>query len=57
MNRKKITRFWRRLGERGATAIEYGLVVAIISLVIITSLNTMGSKIVNTLNTARNAMN
>ncbi|MFA5041278.1 MAG: Flp family type IVb pilin [Bdellovibrionales bacterium] len=32
-------------GEEGATAIEYGLIAALISVVIITALTTLGSRL------------
>ena len=34
--------------ESGATAIEYGLIAAGISVVIITAVNTVGSTLINT---------
>jgi pilus assembly protein Flp/PilA len=37
---KMITRFWK--DESGATAIEYGLIAAGISVVIIVAVNTLG---------------
>ena len=33
--------------ERGATAIEYGLIIALIAVVIITAVGTMGTKVKN----------
>jgi pilus assembly protein Flp/PilA len=33
--------------ERGATAIEYGLIIALIAVVIITAVGTMGTKLNN----------
>jgi len=38
-------RFWRN--ESGATAIEYGLLVALISLVVITAVSTLGKHLNN----------
>jgi pilus assembly protein Flp/PilA len=38
---KMITRFWK--DESGATAIEYGLIAAGISVVIIVAVNTLGT--------------
>ena len=37
-----FTKFWR--DESGATAIEYGLIAGLISVVIITSIKTVGTK-------------
>jgi pilus assembly protein Flp/PilA len=37
-----FARFWR--DESGATAIEYGLIAGLISVVIITSVKTVGTK-------------
>jgi pilus assembly protein Flp/PilA len=39
----KLSRFWR--DESGATAIEYGLIAAGISVVIIAVVNSMGGKL------------
>jgi pilus assembly protein Flp/PilA len=36
-------RFWR--DERGATAIEYGLIAALIAMVIITGVTSVGTKL------------
>ena len=43
--RSYLTRFWR--DQRGATAIEYGLIVALVFLVIVTSVTTFGNKTSN----------
>ena len=48
---KFVTRFMN--DESGATAIEYGLIVALIAVVIITAVSTLGSK----LNTAFGSIN
>ena len=40
---KFVTRFMN--DESGATAIEYGLIIALISVVIITAVTTIGSKL------------
>jgi pilus assembly protein Flp/PilA len=40
-----VERFSR--DERGATAIEYGLIIALIAVVIITAVGTMGTKLNN----------
>lgn len=49
-----IFRFLR--DDRGATAIEYGMLVALFSLAILVAARTTGSSIVNTFNTARDTM-
>jgi len=43
---KFVTRFLK--DESGATAIEYGLIVALIAVVIITAVTTLGTKLSNT---------
>lgn len=47
-----MLRFVRRLrkNENGATAIEYGLVAGLISIVIITTVTMVGSKLENVFN-------
>lgn len=40
---KFVSRFMRN--ESGATAIEYGLIVALIAVVIITAVTTLGGKL------------
>lgn len=42
--------------ETGATAIEYGLIVALISIATIAALSTMGTNLSNTFNKASNNM-
>jgi pilus assembly protein Flp/PilA len=42
--------------ESGATAIEYGLIAAIVAIGIITSLNTLKTALVNDFNTSSTAM-
>ena len=51
----------RRLGqiwkdERGATAIEYGLIVALIAVAAIVSLQALGSELSTTMNTVSTTM-
>jgi len=41
-----ISRFLR--DEAGATAIEYGLIAALVSVVIITAVTTLGTKLTST---------
>jgi len=48
------TRFIR--DESGATAIEYGLIVALIAVVIIGAVTTLGSNLNTSLSTAGNAI-
>jgi len=40
--------------EDGATAIEYGLIAALIAVVIITALSKIGGNLTNTFNTVAN---
>ena len=47
--RKFITRFAK--DESGATAIEYGLIVALIAVVIITAVATIGTNLSTAFNT------
>ena len=53
-----MTQFLRRFGqdETGATAIEYGLIVALISVVIITGVTTIGSNMKTKFTTAATAI-
>jgi pilus assembly protein Flp/PilA len=50
----KIFAFLR--DESGATAIEYGLIAALISVVIITALTTLGGNLTNTFTSVANAV-
>jgi pilus assembly protein Flp/PilA len=45
-----------RDGERGATAVEYGIMVALIAAVIIVAVQTLGSKTDNALNKVNNGL-
>jgi pilus assembly protein Flp/PilA len=49
MSLNALKRFIR--DERGATAVEYGLITALISLVIMGSVNAMGGDLKNTFST------
>jgi len=49
-----ISRFWS--DESGATAIEYGLIVALIAVVIITAVSRLGTNLNTTLSKAGNAI-
>ncbi len=51
---KYLSRFWT--DESGATAIEYGLIVALIAVVIITAVSTLGGKLNTTFTSASAAM-
>ena len=51
---KLISRFVR--DESGATAIEYGLIAALISVVIITALTTLGTNLTTTFTTVANKL-
>jgi pilus assembly protein Flp/PilA len=51
---KFVSRFMK--DESGATAIEYGLIVALIAVVIISAVTTLGSNLNTSLKTAGNAI-
>jgi pilus assembly protein Flp/PilA len=42
--------------ESGATAIEYGLIAALIGVAIITAVTNVGNSVSNTFNTVNNAL-
>ena len=42
--------------ENGATAIEYGLIAALIAVVIITAVTLVGQKLTNTFNSVGNTL-
>ena len=42
--------------ERGATAIEYGLIVVLISMIVIAAVTATGKAMWNTLNSVSNAL-
>ena len=42
--------------EAGATAIEYGLIAALIAVAAIAAMGSMGAELQNTFNTTKNAM-
>jgi Flp pilus assembly pilin Flp len=44
------------MNQRGATAIEYGLIVAVITLTILVSLNKMGGWLTNVFNATSNRL-
>jgi pilus assembly protein Flp/PilA len=47
---KFLSRLWK--DEEGATAVEYGIMVALIALVIIAGVTTLGVNLQTTFNTA-----
>lgn len=51
---KFVTRFMK--DESGATAIEYGLIVALIAVVIIAAVTTLGKNLNTSLSTAGSAI-
>ncbi|QUD88041.1 Flp family type IVb pilin [Phenylobacterium montanum] len=53
-----MTKLVRRFvaDESGATAIEYGLIVALIAVVIITAVTTLGSKLNTSFGSAASAL-
>jgi pilus assembly protein Flp/PilA len=51
---KFVSRFVK--DESGATAIEYGLIVALIAVVIISAVTTLGTNLNNSLSTAGSAI-
>jgi len=52
--RKLVHRFAR--DESGATAIEYGLIAALISVVIITAITSVGTKLTTTFNSVATSL-
>ena len=44
------------IDESGATAIEYGLIAALIAVVIITAVTTVGTNLTGTFNSVANAL-
>ncbi|MDQ8029072.1 MAG: Flp family type IVb pilin [Brevundimonas sp.] len=52
--KRLLTRFWR--DERGATAIEYGLIIALIFLVILSALTAFGGTSSGIFNAAMNTL-
>lgn len=51
---KMINRLWKH--EEGATAIEYGLIAALLAVVIIAAVTLVGSDISNMFNSVSNAI-
>ena len=52
--RKTIAKFFSN--DSGATAIEYGLIAALIAVVIITAVTTVGSNLSTTFNTVASSL-
>lgn len=53
---KMLTTIARRRSDEGATAVEYGLMVALIAAVIITAVTLLGTNLVTVFNAAANAI-
>ena len=53
---KYIAKFQTKMNERGATAVEYGLMVALIAIVIIAAVTFLGTRISNLFSTAGNSI-
>jgi pilus assembly protein Flp/PilA len=51
---KFVTKFLK--DESGATAIEYGLIIALVAVVIITAVGAVGTKLETTFNEAANSL-
>jgi len=51
---KFVTRFLK--DESGATAIEYGLIAALVAVVLVTALTAMGTKLQGTFNSVSAAL-
>lgn len=51
---KRLGQIWK--DERGATAIEYGLIVALIAVAAIVSLQALGNELSTTMNTVSTTM-
>ncbi len=51
---KFVTRFMK--DESGATAIEYGLIAALIAVVLVTALTALGTKLTGTFNKVSTAL-
>ncbi len=49
-----MTRFWA--DEGGATAVEYGLICALVFLVVVTAVTAFGNKTANVMNRVSNAI-
>ena len=53
---KHIARLQSRMNERGATAVEYGLMVALIAIVIIVAVSALGTNLTGLFNTAASSI-
>ncbi|MGD9811739.1 MAG: Flp family type IVb pilin [Sphingobium sp.] len=51
-------KFFRKMlkDSKGATAIEYGLIAALIAVAAITAMGTVGNKLINTFNNVGNSL-
>ncbi len=56
---KEVTRYMKRLWKdrSGATAIEYGLIAALIAVIIIAAISLVGTDLSNMFNTVANSIN
>lgn len=52
----QVLAWWESRGERGATAVEYGLIVALIAAVIIVGVTALGTNVNDTFNSVANAI-
>lgn len=46
-----IKKYWKNKDEKGQSLVEYGLILALVSVVAITVLTTLGTQINSTVNT------
>jgi pilus assembly protein Flp/PilA len=53
---KHLVKFQARLSERGATAVEYGLMVALIAIVIIGAVSILGTDLKGLFTTVSNSI-
>ena len=51
---QQVKQFWN--DESGATAVEYGMMVALIAAVIVTTVDAIGGKILTAFNTINSAL-
>jgi pilus assembly protein Flp/PilA len=51
---RSIARFWK--DESGATAIEYGLIAALVAVVIVTAIGALGTKLSTTFGNVASAI-
>ncbi|MCM8557361.1 Flp family type IVb pilin [Sphingomicrobium sediminis] len=51
-----MTKILKKLNNKGATAIEYGLIAALIAVAAIAAMNSIGSQLGNTFNEVANEL-